>query len=207
MDNNGPVTNKRSDTLLGRDVVVGEHHINLEKRAVGRGNFAVFASEVANLARSREHWVAGSGLATLVRVEMGKGAVAIARAGNGLVVNVVGVRANFILEAPEANGTFNPSAVEGGSESSGTHHGTIGRESGNITSLIEDVSGLIPMRIFGEDELPCAFRVVVNDCRVTELASFGGDGGSEKRARKSSEKLELHLDYRKKKIKSGCSEN
>jgi hypothetical protein len=144
----------------------------------------VFAREVANLARGWVRWVAGSGFATLVRIEMGKGAAAITRAGDGLVVNMVAQEAGVSLRALEVDGTYDPGAVSGG-EFEGTK---IEGKSGNIASLIEGVSGLFLMGMIGEGELPCAFWVVVNDGRVTKLACVSSDGDSEKRTtRKKSE--------------------
>lgn len=65
----------------------------------------MFAREVADLARGWVRRVAESGLATLVRIKMGKGAAAITRAGDGLVVNMVAQAACIFLGTIEVDGT------------------------------------------------------------------------------------------------------
>jgi hypothetical protein len=132
VDDDGPVANERPDSLLGRDIVVGEHQVNIENRAVGCGNLSVFAREVTHFARGRVLRVAGINLAALVGVKMGKGAIAIARAGNGLIVNVIGEGTDDSLEALEVDGTLDPGTVVGGGEFGGTSHGAISGKSGNI---------------------------------------------------------------------------
>lgn len=88
MQHKTAVSKKGANALLCRGKVVGKS--GLEGAVVARrGDGAVLACEVADLARLGPCWVAGSRFAALVGVEVGEGAGAVAVVWYGLVVDVV----------------------------------------------------------------------------------------------------------------------
>lgn len=86
MHDDGAIAEKGARPLLGGGVEV---EVGVLEGAVGGGDVAEFAGEVADLAGLRLGGVAGGLFAALVGVEVGARRGAVAVGGDGLVVDVV----------------------------------------------------------------------------------------------------------------------
>ncbi len=84
MDHDRFVSKERIDALSGRGVKVG-----VGSSEWIRSDLAIFASEITNLAGLGKTGVAGNGVTTLERVEMGESAQAVTAGVDGGSVNVV----------------------------------------------------------------------------------------------------------------------
>lgn len=137
MDDDGAVTDEGADAGLGGDEVVDVGVVELDynqpispppfptfhiierkhtQRAISVGDRVVLARHVADLTGLWRSLVADRGLAALVGVEMGEGAVAVTVGGDGLVVDVVVEGAGSVLEALEVDSDGDAGAVGVGSE-------------------------------------------------------------------------------------------
>lgn len=123
----GSAWGDQAEEVIGVFVGVGA---GLEAAALG-----VLAGEITDFAGFWLFGIAGSGLSTLVRIQMGLGSSAVAISWDGLVVNVVLERTSLGLESLKVDLYGNTFSILAGGESEGSLDSILLVEDGLISNI------------------------------------------------------------------------